>query len=416
MATAEASTAPPRIPHAVGLDVRPEDRIEPVERDLLDRGLLTDLAPVEAWTVRGNNHQLAYATHGVFRFFGKFPPPIAAHLLRRDTDQGDLVIDPMCGSGTTGVEALLADRRAVLGDVNPLALLLARVKTRPLDLDAFDQATVRVSGRYRPLSVDEHPFEPVGLRNAEHWFLPETAESLRGLRALIEAEERAPVRDALRVAFAGTVRRASRATTQQGRLFLDVETALPDALPTFARRAERLRVGLAALKGHSGEVSVEEMDMREAQPARQARLVVLHPPYFNSYRYSSVNSLELAWLGFRHPDIRKFEVREFFKIGKRENLTHYVEDMRGVLVNARDLTAPGGIVALMIGDTVIRGEHIPVVRTLLDDLPDDLALESIAVRVPRFTESSWVASQRRGGGAIGVRLMDFVLRFRKGGG
>jgi SAM-dependent methyltransferase len=416
MATTEAATAPHPVPDAVGLDVRAEDQISPVERDLLNRGLLIGLAPVEAWTVRGSNRQLAYATHGVFRFFGKFPPPIAAHLLRRDTDPGDLVIDPMCGSGTTGVEALLSDRRAALGDVNPLALLLARVKTRPLDLDALDEATSRISDQYQPLTVDEYPFGPAGLRNADHWFLPETSASLRGLRALIEAEEDVPMRDALWVAFAGTVRRVSRATTQQGRLFLDAETALPDALPTFVRRAERLRTGLSELGDRSGEITVEEIDMREDQPTQQARLVVLHPPYFNAYRYSSVNSLELSWLGFPHPDIRKFEVREFFKIGKRENLTHYVEDMRRVLANACDLAAPGGVVALMIGDTAIQGEHVPVVRTLLEDLPRGLALESIAVRVPRFTEASWVASQRRGAKELGIRLMDYILRFRKGPG
>jgi DNA methylase len=401
-------------PDSVGLDVRQEDELAAAEWAVLKRASLADLAPVEAWSVRGSNQKLAYATHGAFRFFGKFPPPIATHLIEEHSEPGETVVDPMCGSGTTGVEALLAGRAAVLGDVSPLSLLLARVKTRPLSTAALDAALERIHGDYRPLTVERYPFLPVGLRNPQHWFLSETADSLRGLRALIEAEPEGLVREALWVAFAGTVRRVSRATTQQGRLFLDVETALPEALPTFEARAERLRDALETLAGaEGGPVEVEEMDMREPQRPYETPLAILHPPYFNAYRYSSVNSLELAWLGVSHADVRRGEVREFFKVGKGENLLRYVADMRAVLANAAGLTAAGGVVALMIGDTALRGEYVPVVRTLLDQLPETLALDSIAVRVPRFTEATWVASQRRKGGDVGIKLMDYVLTFRK---
>ncbi|MGH3085557.1 MAG: DNA methyltransferase, partial [Gaiellaceae bacterium] len=119
--------------------------LRPEEDDLLARAGLGDLAPVEAWTVPGSSRQLSYATHGVFRFFGKFPPPVAGHLISTHTAPGELVIDPMCGSGTTGVECILAHRRSVLGDVNPLALLLARVKTRPIDLRLLDAAVNRIT-------------------------------------------------------------------------------------------------------------------------------------------------------------------------------------------------------------------------------------------------------------------------------
>src|ERR1039458_9185234 len=46
---------------------------------------------------------------------------------------GDLVLDPFCGSGTVLVEAQLAGRRAYGADTNPLARLISRVKTAPLN-------------------------------------------------------------------------------------------------------------------------------------------------------------------------------------------------------------------------------------------------------------------------------------------
>lgn len=397
----------------VGLDVRSSSNLTDDEMNYFAQAELADVAPLEAWSIRGTNKQLAYSTHGAFRYFGKFPPPVASYLIREHTGAGDLVLDPMCGSGTTGVEALLAGRRAVLGDVSPLSLLLARVKTTPVDLHAYDLAVARVVSAYRPLTISDYQYAPVGLRDeGRHWFLPATTDSLRGLRLLIEAEPNDDIRDALRVAFASSVRRVSRATTQQGRLFLDAATALPDALSTFVDRATRLRKGLSSIVGIAATVAVRHMDMRNMRTPELSALTVLHPPYFNAYRYSSVNSLELSWLGFPHAQVRKSEVREFFKVGRVERLPEYIEDMRAVLENAAASTAPNGVVAVMIGDTLLGGQHVPVVRRLLETNVARLDLESVALRVPRFTEATWVASQRRTGRALGVRLMDYVLRFR----
>jgi hypothetical protein len=406
--------APPRRPPiAVGLEIRPADSMTEVESLALRRAGLEGPAPAEAWTVTGSTHQLGYASHGIFRFFGKFPPPIATHLISSYTQPGECVVDPMCGSGTSGVEALLAGRSALLADVNPLALLLARVKTRRIDTRALAGAASEIVRKYRPLSVSDDPFEPVGLRNPDHWFLPSTTESLRGIRHLVVAHQDHDIRDALLIAFAATVRRASRATTQQGRLFLDSETALPDAIDHFAKRASIVVSGLRWLEDVEPEVHVVAGDLRAIRHDAQSPLVILHPPYFNAYRYSSVNSLELAWLGVPHAATRKGEVREFFKVGNRANAPRYVDDMVRALDNAATLVKPGGHLALMIGDTHLQGDYVPVVAELLARHTAPLALTAVAVRVPRFTEATWVASQRRTGNQVGVPLFDFVLTFRK---
>lgn len=395
------------------LEIRTDAELKPPERDQLDRAGLLDRASVEAWTATGSNHENGYATHGVFRYFGKFPPPIASHLVAAHTRPGDLVSDPMCGSGTTGVECLLAGRRCELRDVNPLSVLLARVKTRRVARKALDDALGRIRNRYRPRA---RGFEPVGLRNPEHWFLPATARSLRGLKAAVEEEESPAVRDVFQAAFLASVRQVSRATTQQGRLFLDAASARPDAWDTFARRAARAIQAIADLPRAAG-IKVAQHDLRVALTngaLGKAALVIIHPPYFNAYRYSRINSLELAWLGCQPAEVRPSEVREFFKVGKPEKLSQYLDDMHTALVNAAKLSRPGGTVALMIGDTILRGEHLPVTRRLLDRLAGSgLALRKIALRVPRHSEASWVASQRRDAGRLGVPLCDYVLVFSR---
>lgn len=112
--------------------------------------------PIEIWTAIGTNKQLSYCTHGLFRYFGKFPAPIATKLIEDYTQSNDVVYDLMCGSGTTGVEALLNGRNAVLNDVNPLSVLLSKVKTTKLRSRDIQRYLTDFSNKYIPLSYEEY--------------------------------------------------------------------------------------------------------------------------------------------------------------------------------------------------------------------------------------------------------------------
>lgn len=90
----------------------------------------------------------------------------------------------------------------------------------------------------------------------------------------------------------------------------------------------------------------------------KADLIICHPPYFNSYKYSSINSLELAWLDYDYKKISKEEVKKFFKVGKEENAKFYVQDMVSVINNLHNNIKKNGILALMIGDTIIHNNYI----------------------------------------------------------
>jgi len=322
------------------------------------------------------------------------------------TRPGDLVIDPMAGSGTTAVEALLAGRRARVSDVSPLSVLLSRVKTTHVDAAAALERVRAWRGEIAEVAL-------VGLRNPTHWFLPETVASLARIRSAIWSLEEGPARALLMVAFLAIVRRASRATTQQGRLFLDAETALPDAWAAFEAKAIQAIAAARALPPE-WHADVRLASATSAPEGETAPLCIVHPPYFNNYKYSSVSSLELAWMGVDAKEVRSREIREAFKVGGLDNARRYVSDMLAVLGSSAGRVQRGGRVALMIGDATFRGEYLALTRELVDGARDfGLEAETIAVRVPKFTEASWVASQRRTKSRIGVSLHDFVVVLRR---
>ncbi len=401
----------------ISLEIREFKFATEDEKALLSLSGLAEFAPVEIWSVCGTNQQLAYSTHGAFRYFGKFPPPIATYLITKYTKEGDVVFDPMCGSGTSGVEALLLNRKSILNDISPLSTLLSRVKTTYIDKDTLLSHADKIYSQYRPLTEQEYNFKPSYLKNYTHWFLPETVDSLRGLRYLIEDIKDDKVKEFFSVCFAATVRRVSKATTQQGRLFLDVETAEKDALPFFKKRVNTAIKGVSELPhDRSAATTVISHDLREYVPDflhNSADLIICHPPYFNSYKYSSINSLELSWLDIDYSQLRKKEVREFFKVGKEENAEIYVEDMVKSLENLHPALKAGSRIGLMIGDTQIHGNYIPVTKQILDKIKGIYDIESVVLRAPKYTEATWVASQRRGSDKVGVSLYDFIIILRK---
>jgi len=79
----------------------------------------------------------SYASHNIHAFVAKFPPQIPKTFIQELTAPGEIVIDPMAGSGTTLIEAVFAGRLGIGVDLDPLACLIAKVKSSPADLARF---------------------------------------------------------------------------------------------------------------------------------------------------------------------------------------------------------------------------------------------------------------------------------------
>jgi DNA modification methylase len=75
--------------------------------------------------------------HNFHSFPAKFPPGLPQKIINDLTNPGDIVLDPMCGSGTTLVEALLSERIPIGFDIDPLAILISTVKTTRINSDTL---------------------------------------------------------------------------------------------------------------------------------------------------------------------------------------------------------------------------------------------------------------------------------------
>ncbi|MDG6919652.1 MAG: hypothetical protein JRN62_09515 [Nitrososphaerota archaeon] len=372
-----------------------------------------------AWEISGSNKEFGYLTHGIFRFYGKFPPPVAERFIRELHKAVDgPVLDPTVGSGTTAIEAMRLKRDMIGIDVNPLFVMVSRVKTTYVSPEILREKLGELELLYRKDHASDNKFIPKD-RNLSHWFYEETQKEIARVRGGIESLALSPdelaVKEFFLVALAACIRQFSRASRGMGRMFLDPALKPPDVLGIYSKKAREMILAVSGLEGlgPKPDLRVGVADKTEL-PAESVGLVVCHPPYFNLYRYSSVYKYEQLWLGYDFRGVRRQEITEGFKLARKELVENYVHDMLNVLLEARRVLKIGRRCVLLVGDTVIQGEHIPVTSRLLRSIPAKAyEVERLLIRIPKYTEASYSAAQRRDKSKVGVKMPDHLLVLRK---
>lgn len=322
--------------------LRPEeiiDRASAAYADLCDRyradGTAVDFDFREhcvAWTSRSD-----HLTHRLHRYPGRLTPYIPLFFLavRGLAVRGGALLDPFAGCGTVLVEAPVHPAhpmRPVGIEINPLARLIAKVKTTPLEPRAVSDAWKRVRARY---DADTSRAGLPSFPNKRHWFtatvegrLARVMRSLDGLRddnlrdfflvaassvvrdvALADPSVSVPVRIDPRRFSVAAVRTRAR-DSLRARMDADV-------VSIFDRTVERNIARLAAwAKARSSADIVPAIIGDDArtfktgtyigrgglqktqQMVSDVDLVLTSPPYANAQRYTRSLRLELFVLGF----------------------------------------------------------------------------------------------------------------------
>lgn len=85
-----------------------------------------------------NQTSSVYRVHG---HWAKRPYNVVRSCIEHFTNPGEIVFDPFVGFGTTGIEALRARRKAVIFDINPMSVFIAKTLLMPIshgDLEKFE--------------------------------------------------------------------------------------------------------------------------------------------------------------------------------------------------------------------------------------------------------------------------------------
>lgn len=307
-------------------------------------------------------------THGLHPYPAKFIPHIPRWLCAEFCTEADRVVwDPMCGSGTTLVEAALLGHRAVGTDLNPVATLVASAKTTglsPRGVRQLESVAASVDDLAVLATSDASELQRVAgelpeFRNREKWFEASVSAELCAILSAVRHVGDLVARRLARCVFSSIVVAVSN---QESETRWRSVTKEVEAGETCRRFARKLRESVAQVSSFvteaSGSASVLRCDSRSV-PLRSASVdfVVTSPPYANSHDYYLYNKLRLFWLGY---DVKSVQLAE---IGSRNrhsdmgaDVDHYLDAMSSIFLETRRVLRTGGHAAFVVADAVIRGD------------------------------------------------------------
>ncbi|MGY5144185.1 MAG: DNA methyltransferase [Candidatus Nitrosopumilus sp. bin_32a] len=368
----------------------------------------------ETWRIEESSKKLQYFTHGFFRYYGKFPPPVASRFLEEYHKKSDeLVLDPMVGSGTTLVEASLRNVDAVGLDVNELSVMLSKVKTTYIPpkkikdcIIEFEKFTSKKIGKIKQFVPDD--------KYLDHWFHNKNISELANIRKFIESRPIDPkISNLLRVGLASIIRNVSRASKAMGRMFLDPALEEVDTYQMYVKKISKYA---EVMENWESKKKTQKVYLKNAKNIpledNSVGMTICHPPYYNLYKYSSIFKFEMLWSGFDYSGTKKNEIFEGFKIGKSELVPRYLNDMNEILNEICRVMKERRYCVLMMGDAVIKEKRLNTTSLLLENLKK-FDVEKIIIRIPKYTEASYAASQRRGKQNVGVNIPDHLVILKK---
>lgn len=310
------------------------------------------------------------------------------------------IIDPMCGSGTVLSHGVGHGHTVTGFDLDPLAVLMARTATQPIDAQATSAAAVncltsaeRSRLRKGPW-VDEETQEFV-----RYWFAEPQSRQLLRLSTAINALPASPERDALQVALSRLIvtkspRASLAADTAHSRPHRVITESDYDVYRGFELSVRQVLRTLGA-RTLSGFAQVSHGDARHlANYSRaSADLVVTSPPYLNAIDYLRGHRLALVWLGYSLAELRALRSTSIGSEARLKATTtaehvdlvarlalpelpsktqHLVEryalDMLQLAHNFEYCLVPSGRAVIVVADSVLRGVRIPTGKIIEEAL------------------------------------------------
>ena len=280
-----------------------------------------------------------YLTHWIYPYKGKFHPQMIRALLNIiGLQEGNTVLDPFIGSGTTAVEAQLLGINCVGIDISPLCVLQSKVKTESIDiLPQIVEWKEEIIKRLRP-----------SLFNLEGKTIDDTINSITDQK----------VKNFYKMAKLVAISDNARRQREFLNAFLKNLELMISSVSDYVQIVKKL--GL-----HLGKVEIKLGDSR-ALPLDNESIdgIITSPPYSIALDYVTNDAHALKELGYNLPEIRE----EFIGVrGKGQTrIDLYNEDLKKCLREMFRVLKSKNYAVVVIGNATYLGQEIKTVEFTID--------------------------------------------------
>ncbi|RSI78502.1 DNA methylase [Streptococcus mitis] len=350
---------------------------------------------IEEWNFK--EFSMSEYIHTIHSYPAMMMPRIARNFIHQYASKNSVILDPYMGSGTTLLEGMVENVKKVIGfDLNPLAVLIATVKTTKFDLDEIKKEIDNLDYNLSKLVDYNRPTFSI----LESWFKEDTIEDLSKLKTIINSIDNDQTRLFFMLVFSKTVRFVSLTRNGEFKLYKIAESKRgshnPDTINIFF---QKLILTYETIKDFYENTNFLESNT-EIQITNDALinsniepnsidLVVTSPPYGDSgttVAYGQFSRLANEWLDFPDPikldsklmggtrikDEIKFDIPELDnavtkikeieaeeKTKRAPSVISFYKDYEESIKKVSEVVKPNGTVIYVVGNRRVRNVELP---------------------------------------------------------
>lgn len=280
-----------------------------------------------------------YLTHWIYPYKGKFHPQMIRALLNIiGLKQGETVLDPFIGSGTTAVEAQLLGINCIGIDISPLCVLQSKVKTESIDvLPQIIEWKEEIIKWMRPSLFN---LEGKSIDEAISSIHDEKVKNFFWMAKLVAISDK-----------------ARRGRDFSNSFFKNLEVMI-NSVADYVDIVKKLNLKL-------GKIDIKLGDAR-ALPLEKESVdgIVTSPPYSIALDYIANDAHALKELGY---DLSELKEKFIGVRGKgKTRIVLYNEDMKKSLEEMFRVLKPEKYAVIVIGNATYRGQEIKTVEFTID--------------------------------------------------
>ncbi len=331
-------------------------------------------------------------THGYHRYPAKFLPNVVKKIIEDYAPHCNVIADLFAGCGTTLVEAKIHGKQSLGTDINPVAQLITKVKTTPIEPSVLNKAYGTLIEQFSNYSEDDsvntHKHERI-----DYWFFQPQKAKISFLFSLVDNLNASnAVKEFFYVCISHILKNCSRWLQSSTKPQIDPSKIIPDPFEEFKTHGQKMLNSNLVFYNYLSErdylgiqcdIRLEDARHTSIQ-SESVDVIITSPPYVTSYEYADIHQLTGYWMEYisNLNDFRKKFIGTSYsgnasllvdgsQLGqsivnelakKSMHIAHdvakYFNDMQEVAKEMARILMPNGKACIVIGNTRIREVQI----------------------------------------------------------
>lgn len=320
-----------------------------------------------------NNEKTNLLTHDFHPYPAKFIPQIPRNLIEIFTKEHETVYDPFCGCGTTVVEAISRNRNAIGNDLNPLAVLISKVKATNLSVGqinilkkAVERIRIKIDELYnnknslkrREITGSTH----LNIPNLQGWFDEHVINELAIIKNGLASLRQEVLQDFLKVAFSSIIVTVSLQDSDTRYVRSEKKIAEKETFKKFENKILRMLNKMESFTDINSLPKLLVGDTRCRLPfeSNSADVAITSPPYPNAYDYHLYHRYRMFWLNMDPRALKRSEIGSHANYSKTNGHTeqNFHDDMTKCFIEVSRILKKDKYFCIVIGDSILKGRKI----------------------------------------------------------